>query len=88
MGTPAPRVKNRIRQHYQIQRSSDADPFLLWGSLIIFAFMLFVLFLGFNALEEIPKPTEVSEVSQPEKTSRIQLKHKNSDPSNISSKRN
>jgi len=76
-----------MRQHYQIQRSSDADPFLLWGSLIIFAFMLFVLFLGFNALEEIPKPAEVNEVSQPEKTNRIQLRRNNSDPSNIRSKR-
>ena len=58
-------MRKHVRQHYQLEKSSDVDPFLFWGSLIILGFLAFTLFLGFNALEDIHAPGSSDVVGKP-----------------------
>tara|TARA_R110000751_G_scaffold249168_2_gene348946 strand:- start:495 stop:803 length:309 start_codon:yes stop_codon:yes gene_type:complete len=58
-------MRKRTRQHHQVQRSNEADPFLFWGSLITLGFLMFTLFLGFNALEDIPTHGSSDVVNKP-----------------------
>jgi len=58
-------MRKRIRQHYQIGKPSDLDSFLFWGGLIVSVFLMFVLFLAFNALENMSAPDSSDVVNQP-----------------------
>ena len=61
-----------MRKHYQIQRASDLDPFLLWAGVLTIAFILFALWIGTNAFVE-PPPVVEDEPPPAKKESRIQL---------------